>query len=310
MKKVYLLGSGFSAAAGAPTSIQVLGQIFSQQSADKKLTDLYNWLDTHLFANRPNWLYNTDVEEVLTRLNLFDHYEEQQSLGARTLEANTRLLLQQFVKLLRPENLPVFPAFYDTFARRLNSDDKIITFNYDLILEKSLDGAGLTYDYQLPLQNQDRQTRNDRGKKCIKVAKLHGSINIVFCPENHKLVRLPDDNKVTGLEDASGLGPFIIPPTLFKSYSMPALRQLWYTAFGQLSEAQELVIIGYSLPYADILTAQMLDFAFQKGIIEKVLVVNGPDSDISRLKSVFQTKLENTNLLFTEWIAAAGKDPK
>lgn len=310
MGRVFLLGSGFSVAAGAPLSREVLKKIFAGDYKTADVLQLETWLDRHLFHNRPHGCRQADFEEVISRLELFEHYSEPDSLNKRQLEAKVSLLLKKFISLLQPDKLRDNLNCYDSFVRKLLPGDIIITFNYDLIVERALVRNNLGVDYQLFLPDSpfNGKLKETLGQQRIPVLKLHGSINLVFCTRCHSVrkastgsLRCDRCRNTASSKAESTLRPFLIAPTLFKSYSLPDLRRMWYTAYNYLSGAQELVIIGYSLPAADILTAQLLDFAHRAcPHPQKITVVNGPHPDLTRLQSVYQG-INNTGLSFVEW---------
>ncbi|MDA8213041.1 MAG: SIR2 family protein [Clostridia bacterium] len=313
MSRVFLLGSGFSVAAGAPLSREVLKKIFARDSKTFEVAQLETWLDRHLFHNRSHGCQQADFEEVISRLELFEHYSEPASKDRRLLEAKVNLLLKEFISLLQPDKLRDKLSCYDSFARKLRPGDLILTFNYDLVVERALERNNLGVDYQLFLPGSplDRESTAIRFQLRIPVIKLHGSINLVFCTRCYSVreasagallcnqCRNPDRSLA---KESSTLRPFLIAPTLFKSYSLPDLRRIWYTAYNCLSRAQELIIIGYSLPAADILTAQLLDFAHRScPHPQKVTVVNGPHPDLTRLQSLYIQGISNTGLAFADW---------
>lgn len=48
-----------------------------------------------------------------------------------------------------------------------------------------------------------------------------------------------------------GLQPFFVSPTYVKKFSNPHIQMTWHNAFLDLSETDEVVFVGYSLPEAD-----------------------------------------------------------
>src|SRR5262249_16353237 len=56
-------------------------------------------------------------------------------------------------------------ALYDRFADHLTTQDIVISFNWDCVLETALRKAGLPYSY------------NNFADECLSLCKLHGSIN-------------------------------------------------------------------------------------------------------------------------------------
>jgi hypothetical protein len=71
--------------------------------------------------------------------------------------------------------------------------------------------------------------------------------------------------------------PFIVPPAAAKSpfYANPVTRELWQQAGAAVHHADEIALVGYSVPMTDLVTAGMLGERLRQ-TSSKVLVVN-PD---------------------------------
>jgi NAD-dependent SIR2 family protein deacetylase len=139
-----------------------------------------------------------------------------------------------------------------------------ITFNYDICLDYALFFHTLPVDYCLgsPLP------------RTVRLMKLHGSLNWSQCPTCKYIVPLQLDQFFRGKQSAydanrvkipisSGLGrvphcggslssqPFIAPPTWNKTQYHSQLESVWQAAAQELSDAENIVICGYSLPETD-----------------------------------------------------------
>ena len=81
------------------------------------------------------------------------------------------------------------------------------------------------------------------------------------------------------------------------------MRQIWFNCLTALIQAQKIIFIGYSLPKADVLVAQMLDFAqrLNKNNLE-VEVVNGISPDLRAIASLYQGRIINSGKSFREWV--------
>jgi hypothetical protein len=56
-------------------------------------------------------------------------------------------------------------------------------------------------------------------------------------------------------------GPIVIPPTAKKTYQSPWINGQWHLAVDMVRNAEEVVIIGYSLPVTDIRPRLLLQLA-------------------------------------------------
>jgi hypothetical protein len=167
---------------------------------------------------------------------------------------------------------------YDFFAKlvkKLGSESgkyasSVLTFNYDLGLDVAFYCHGVKIDYALP-QDDDRGT--------FKILKLHGSLNWGKCSHKdcglivpwhlnrffEKPLYFGDETKRVILDVASELPehkhakcncnlnpePVIVPPTWNKTEYHGALGDVWAQAGKELSEAENIIVIGYSHPVSD-----------------------------------------------------------
>ena len=157
----------------------------------------------------------------------------------------------------------------------------IITFNYDLVLERALlqvltnkyynhhdnpvpfRNISLDYQYkQFPQQNYDvnyirygdfdskegtclnhSNTEDHHNSAHIELLKLHGSLNF----PNAKPKSDDELPSITNVIE----NPYILPPVSNKQ-SNGSGNQSWKTALQRLREAKNVVFVGYSLPKTDM----------------------------------------------------------
>ena len=126
----------------------------------------------------------------------------------------------------------------------------VISFNYDLIVDKTLRRLG-GLDYGCDIRTEDSQQTS-------LLLKLHGSLDWLYCPGCHRL-------EAKGEKIAHILGEqppcpdcgthvqaVLITPTYFKDYRNPHLTKIWYEAENLLRHASHVYFIGYSLPDDDV----------------------------------------------------------
>ena len=176
---------------------------------------------------------------------------------------------------------------YDEFADKIlqnlyyknNISFSAITFNYDISLDHSLSFHGIPYDYCF----LDATPKNK-----IKLIKLHGSINWGICPKCKLIYPISFDEFLTkfhpslqrGLSSkpipiriGSKIGsfyhlgacrtklkniPLLIPPTWNKTDYHPNIKIVWKHAAKELAEAENIFIIGYSMPETDLFFKYLL----------------------------------------------------
>ncbi len=202
----------------------------------------------------------------------------------RTLELKTVFMLSRNKEVLSP-------VAYDELVKLImNLKEEIrpsvscciITFNYDIALDFILhrDFSFSNVNYCL------YGNRNNHG---IKLLKLHGSINWGVCKKCNEINPLttvdgPDmrishkdsrekkfhilmskklkNSKCSkcGNAELSEL-PLIVPPTWNKTEYHVYLNNVWKNAANELSTAEIIVIVGYSMPESDLFFRYLLNLA-------------------------------------------------
>ena len=214
---------------------------------------------------------------------------------------------------------------YQKFANNLvRTDDSIISFNYDLILDSLLKNTKMWSEctgYGFKIKGYDLKECWDpkptsQQSKTIYL-KLHGSLNwgrcIVPDPYNgneivvnvHSILPSRVNKHILPFEStdiASYNSPyknmyetFIVPPILSKEdfYKTNILQHLWYKAKDELIKSKEIFVIGYSFPATDYLA----EFLFRQSIAspfskndKKVIFINKDINDTykRRVENIFQ----------------------
>lgn len=207
-----------------------------------------------------------------------------------------RKLIHQFWDLLRPPIGNRVTSTLLQLAERMTLDDSIVSFNYDTLLEialltlEKLDPIhcyAIPFRYKLSHRKKLQRLRTVSKARGIPFLKLHGSINWVRCwghkTENFSVA--PGDQKVCPKGTlavvpadyphawADGYKDFVEYPRkeFWEVFAVPAAADkrkqfrehpevwgpLWEKARLLLMNADEIVIVGYSLPHSDALANQL-----------------------------------------------------
>lgn len=152
---------------------------------------------------------------------------------------------------------------------RQDLSNRIITFNYDLIIDRVLLERGwskqrIYFDRIAKKENDGTRRNSSDAFPDPLLLKLHGSVNwrcsqenfeaIIngTCDEKKKVVIWTEDTKSAKPDD--GHSPLIIPPIPNKPITAsPIFSHLWTKAFEYLHEAIKIVIVGYSCPATDVI---------------------------------------------------------
>lgn len=156
--------------------------------------------------------------------------------------------------------------------KKVWQENTFLSFNYDLLLENSLQNLGVHFTYQpnhlFPLSKNIQEDTVD-------ILKLHGSINWLSNDEKEIEV-IPLDHIVS-----RNLSPYLIPPTWNKNFQN-SFFLLWNSAIQKLSTATRIIIIGFSAPKTDNYFKYLLAAGLQNNIsLREIILVNpGFDSEI------------------------------
>ena len=261
--RVFIFGAGVSTHCGYPLTDNLLKEITLRlKSNDKDRFHLLDFIEAFYpnfnrsYANYPN------IEEVLSLLDVaievgykipqskYSHYFQDVS------EIKNKILINIYNYFFEKldevnEDMAIFE-----FADFLKPNDVIITFNWDLNLEKALEGLKKKYAYNLDNKEKER----------ITILKPHGSMNWF----KRKEINLKNEKKeplIEGIDNIEvdvfkylrqpntvkkDIVPYIVPPTIKKTIDSEELKKIWKDIYYVLSHSNEINILGYSLPNIDL----------------------------------------------------------
>jgi hypothetical protein len=289
IENLIFLGAGASHSEGASIQANLLNDFFithdditdiKEKEIKKSIQNLLK--DFFGFEFRLNEQVDKKLptlEEVLGILDLaiqknecFRNYENVSKI---------REDLISLIALTIKEKLNLFPNHHNILLKRLKRENELlkssfISLNYDIIIDNRLTELYPEYhlDYGIDFINYEEAekakkngTYNDRdywvrpnSEQAIKLFKLHGSLNWLYCPVCLNMKLTPKKKSGSSImimpqkcEICSGsLTYIIIPPTFFKIMSNHYLRQVWFDAEKSLRNIKKIYFCGYSFPDADI----------------------------------------------------------
>ncbi len=222
-----------------------------------------------------------------------------------TLISKTLIKSMLFPFIIKPGYVhhPTFKSSdsYNHFTQLLknekNQKPSVLTFNYDLGLELGFHYNDVKINYRL-----------DDDTSGLNLLKLHGSINWYtnastlkgkikylsvedvnnWIRNDYSRNRYIERNRYTfdidkylnlsGANEQQDIEAVIIPPTWNKTEYQGQLTRVWEAAADELSKAQNIYILGYSLPESD----SFFRYLFALGTISKNrirnIVVYNPES--------------------------------
>lgn len=185
---VYILGAGFSKPAGLPLAVELWDEIRRRGlslsgRAEQFRDDLETYIDYRKRCDGKELTVDqVNLEEFIAFLDIEFH------LGLRGKDTwsshgnETQVVVKTLIGEILTERMPArIPELYMKFARILKPDDYILTFNYDTLLERALESAGVPFRlYPDRLRANPYGGRTmivDDSKEEVVVLKLHGSID-------------------------------------------------------------------------------------------------------------------------------------
>ena len=312
---VFILGAGASRLAGAPLMADFLdrseallrtGKVPHHREHFERILDARGKLQA---VHSKSTLDISNIEEV------FNAFELAKIIGA--FPGGDEAYVNQAIASLRKvisvtlENLITFPVInkskigppepYQQFAELLyhltrvaepNNSASVITFNYDLAVDYALSFNSLGPDYAI----------GESVGRGIPLLKLHGSTNWAKCDvcgevisfslddffQKYHFPGLADRQSVflqlserlsneTHCDKALGPEPFIVPPTWNKADHHGAIAPVWRRAAKELSEAQYIFIVGYSMPVTDAFFRLLFCLGTVGPSLIKRLIIFNPD---------------------------------
>lgn len=208
---------------------------------------------------------------------------------------------------------------YKFFQYIYETNSKILTFNYDNILEKGLRAnfyKGSWYKfYDLPIKNLNIRSQSSSSSGVLsqpfiaesnapKIIKLHGSVNWLFngsygdISSESVYYYIPNKKESESIKiNKQGLSNLIIPPSLEKNSFINhiILRCLWQNAKDILKDSNKINIIGYSFPQSDIYVDLFMKSSINKNVIINVIDINSSSDFRKRISSYFEPILKNNN---------------
>jgi len=188
-----------------------------------------------------------------------------------------------------------------------------LTFNYDLTLDYSLHHQGYIFDYCL----SDKPDEKEAHIQKVPYLKLHGSINWGICEECGQIIPRRTSEAHFDLWPGSkhviyNLGsrlhvkehcnkplkgpPILVPPTWNKTGYHEQLGNVWKRAAAELSTAENIFVIGYSLPETDSFFRYLYALGSESSVRIKRFWVFNPDNGggvEQRFRNLIGRGLEN-----------------
>lgn len=312
LKRVFVLGAGTSAHAGAPLGKDIIKNYIQQQLADKseikKIVRNYPFL-TNLLNVQPNNNIKptTPLENLLeyqfpNLSDVFTYYQlanDRQEPFIKGLFEENNIFIEEIMNFV---TLTIKNSINErttnecvNFVNSITSNDCVINFNYDTLIDNAImqEYGNIDYGMEFSLPQIDEMAiselfRNenvpdiyfklDKTKLSPLILKPHGSFNWLYCADCYEFyLKIVERFGVHYFPNECnncqiGLHDYIVPFSYKKNFNNPLISNVWTNVVKVLSKADEVYFIGYSLSNDDFTTK----YFFIKGI-SRVIGENLPN---------------------------------
>ena len=185
--RIFILGAGFSAHAGMPLGAQlfelVRKSVQYRYGTDNKLERDLDWyLKYRMRCDGIPIEHPVDYEKFMSYLDL-EHYLGLRGSDTWSEEGNeSQLIIRNGIMEVIYSRTPETPTKECiSFCEQLSSSDTVLTFNYDTLVEDTLDYLGKRYRLfpnrlkEVGLMSSVVDSEAEKGE--IVISKLHGSID-------------------------------------------------------------------------------------------------------------------------------------
>lgn len=268
--RVFILGAGFSAAAGVPLTDELLQEALRLFSAE--CPGIYSRVENYAMELMCQETGALDVKHLnFSEFCTFLEFIELREYGGgeRWNENGSRekMALRYFLAktiVARTPKLNDIPNLYIEFANQLQPGDFVISFNWDGLLEASLQAVGKPYTY-------DRSDKN-----AITISKFHGSVNWRLGPPRrldgnksilnweqldfgsrmmdrylYQTPELLESQQWHNFQPLCEVDPYLVLPGYGKAFDVRANAPLWYKPDFMFAFTHDVYIIGLSLARDD-----------------------------------------------------------
>jgi hypothetical protein len=309
MKRVWILGSGFSRPLDGPLLVDLLADVpnaISNQNLevvhhDKSIRQFFrNGLAKRWWRHAEHFLAIVDtarkhtearlpeVTDAMMRLQLNDGFgafgggvEQIATIAKRALLIDVWSFLQIDYGDIASERW----APYREWATRLTADDTVVSFNYDAVPELLKKGGGHLRIVHPTQNEQEKFELTEDEKTYALVLKLHGSVNWYSQKDKPNNIFMSEGNNSPCIRDPQFVPEIGVPGPSKMDVCEGKFSYLWDLAGKAIESANEIILIGYSFPdtdnYARARMLSHLNANARKGSIVLVLGPNSPDTSPS-----------------------------
>lgn len=290
-KTAYILGAGFSWNAGIPLQSEFLKALVRHNKKDTAsgmlLAEGIKHFIKKFFGTRP------DLEDIFTCIDMSANsgHNLSKDFPPSRLRSIRRILIARILQTLNSHYK--HKKILNDFIKNINLDNSsFVNLNWDTVVEREIlrQYSDVIFDYGCGEIEFDSYNLPTRNQPAIRIAKVHGSTNWLYCDNCRKVYSIGPTlepqvaaqilknrdlqalyntgllhqhttkeavqprvrrKKLRCAECKTILGTRIATFSYRKVLDAPILLKSWFWAEQLLTEADKWIFIGYSLPPAD-----------------------------------------------------------
>ncbi len=326
LNRLFIIGAGASRSSSTDKNKAPLDKEFCEEIYDLDISRP-TWVPQSRGVVCGKWSYPTSFyemgleEAVLRQMSHFEFLDaihprrRSISVGGSDYLNHVAHLITFVLRRAKENSGKLYEKFTSNLFRsdRISRiKDRIITFNYDDLLDRYLVNKfpiQEVYFDRIKKYRYDSYRRPERFEHPLLI-KLHGSVNWRCNTKDFK--RIIDNKYRSKTRDdfidiwfsekgcpspSDSVSPFIIPPLPTKPITeFGIFKFLWTKAYEYLHEAEEIIICGYSLPSTDQLAYSMFS-NFVNRSIKKVTIVDIDTQVLGKWRKL----LDRNNIEIEEW---------
>ena len=330
MARCYILGAGFSKVCGLPLARELTCRVFESaypvgdEQRERARKAYLNFLQSvYTYCNfKTDW---PDFEDLITLLDEWERYRfdyegpEPTSNYYNPKHLKTVLLKSMglhLCKIIGECEDNQMQIIKDFVCSVVESNEIIVSFNWDLLIEVACQKLGQIIDYGKANEgslslikphgslNLAEMSRDHYDKAIKKSINVH-SIEIIY--ENNGIVVVRAENP----EDSANriIHPFkdvlLVEPTARKAYSSTWIKQQWQYALDVIRSVDEIVVIGYSLPNTDFRPRILLQLAglYRKKMPSITIIDPNADRLMNHYKRFSMLEITPIKKSWKDWFA-------
>lgn len=306
---VYILGAGFSANAGLPLVTNFLERMADavewlySHDREREAESVRSVFDFRLRAAGAAYRAEVNIDNIEELFSLASASEGENradeviSAIAATLdfaelttqhptcEVEVKEESDNGTWIRKEKTFPLYQLYAGIISGSMcngptETQNTVITLNYDTLLEDALAELDVPFHYGLPTKittyHESAKCLNSKDRDTLPIYKLHGSVN--WSKPSSRGRKTTVFGNYRNLYQNGGR-VLLIPPTWRKIFA-EQLVHVWEGAVEALNKATRIVVIGFSMPPTDNHFKYLIAAGLQRNIsLRKFLFVNpGLDS--------------------------------